>query len=825
MAWFKNQITCCKIHEKMRKNIVNFNLIVFFSTFLLGTGCAKHAEDKPISDPVDWKVIGPGGGGGVLKPTVSPFNANFVLTHCDMTGMYISTNGGESWKMKNLWNVPDDFEFDPSDSNTLYVATRGFLHSEDRGSGISLLLRSDDRGSTWRIIFPDAGKSKKVERLQSTSLKPSEIIDGALDGTVQKVRVDPADHNRIFLGLAPLIDYMGPGGSKDMADVARLLVSEDHGLTWKVIAELPGENVLGIFPYGKGNEVIIFTEHACVSVNEGTGKAISLPLPVNSISVAEGGKSPDGTLIYIQSDFKRNRGEITGGIFVTRDLGETWSQINEGLLSGTARGMVPYLRQGLAVCESQPEVAYVSVINPVTNEKGQIDAIYSIYKTTNGGRQWVPVLLSSTPGGYLTHNFSGSWMEKSYDPGWGGSPIDLGVAPRNPDVCYAGDNGRGYKTTDGGKTWVQVYSHNNPDGSYTNNGLNVTTCYGVHFDPFNKDHFFICYTDIGLFHTFDGGRSWFHAISDVPRDWQNTCYDVAFDPAVNGKVWSVWADAHDLPRTKMFGGRGFSEFHGGVAVSADGGRTWRKSNTGLPENSVCTNILIDSSSAVESRTMFVSVFDRGIYRSTDGGANWKQTINGLGDNLFAWQVRQNSNGRLFALFARGQRNGKTVDGEIFFSDDKASNWKKMLLPVGINGPHDLLIDPVHPAIMYVSCWPHTTGDKDTGGGIIKTSDGGITWKQTFDDRVRVNSAGIDPRRTGTIFINTFQNAAYRSDDSGNSWKRIDGYRFKWGQRAVPDINHPGMLFLTTYGGSVFYGPAAGVSGAADDIINMPEGWW
>ena len=36
-------------------------------------------------------------------------------------------------------------------------------------------------------------------------------------------------------------------------------------------------------------------------------------------------------------------------------------------------------------------------------------------------------------------------------PGWGGSPIDLAVAPKNPDICYAGDNGRGYKTTDGGK--------------------------------------------------------------------------------------------------------------------------------------------------------------------------------------------------------------------------------------------------------------------------------------------------------------------------------------------------------------------------------------
>jgi len=109
--------------------------------------------------------------------------------------------------------------------------------------------------------------------------------------------------------------------------------------------------------------------------------------------------------------------------------------------------------------------------------------------------------------------------------------------------------------------------------------------------------------------------------------------------------------------------------------------------------------------------------------------------------------------------------------------------------------------------------------------MLKSADGGLTWKQVFDDRVRVNSAGMDPQKPGIIYLNTFQNAAYRSEDSGTTWKRIEGYRFKWGQRAIPDINNPGMLYLTTYGGSVFYGPAAGLPGTADDIVNMPEGWW
>lgn len=152
----------------------------------------KRSTDKNTNKVLNnvWKVIGPGGGGGVLKPTVSPFDENFVITHCDMTAAYVSLDGGMNWNMKNLDNVPEDIEFDPADPKTVYIATKGFLYSEDRGSGISMLLRSVDKGGKWRIIFPDVSKSKKVERLQSTNLKPSEIIDGALDGTIQKVKVD-----------------------------------------------------------------------------------------------------------------------------------------------------------------------------------------------------------------------------------------------------------------------------------------------------------------------------------------------------------------------------------------------------------------------------------------------------------------------------------------------------------------------------------------------------------------------------------------------------------------------------------------------------------
>jgi hypothetical protein len=106
-----------------------------------------------------------------------------------------------------------------------------------------------------------------------------------------------------------------------------------------------------------------------------------------------------------------------------------------------------------------------------------------------------------------------------------------------------------------------------------------------------------------------------------------------------------------------------------------------------------------------------------------------------------------------------------------------------------------------------------------------TSDGGKNWVQVFDERVRVFAAAFDPRNSHTIFINTFQNAAYRSDDDGKNWNRIKGYRFKWGHRPVPDPRNPDILFLTTYGGSVFYGPAREDQNEFGQIENIPASWW
>ena len=814
------------------KKYTNYLVLIFeyLAIFLILTTACRNktnllAKDESTLADKEWKIIGPGAGGGVFIPTISPFDTNLVFSKGDMTGDFVSYDGGKNWKLFNLMSVAQDFEFDPADQNIVYASSRGYLYDEDRGSGLSMLYISENKGKSWKVIYPDISKIKPLEKLQSMSFLPSELIKGLPDGSIDLIKVDPSNNQRIFLGLSPLRPYIGKL-PENTTRMIFLVGTENKGKDWKVIAQAPGTEVLGIFPSGitgGKDEVTVITEEACVKINSQTGESRLLSHPKGRIVKAESGYLSGKSIIYLITEVQKNESNcFTGGIFKSTDNGESWQGASGNLLKNASAGRVPVFIS-MGVCKNKPDIVYLSVITPAVGPDAGYKVRYEIYKTRNSGDHWEPVY-SANSKEVLSRNFNDSWLNKDYGPGWGGDVLTLGVAPNNPDICYATDYGQAYKTSDGGRRWNQVCSKNYPDGSVTTTGLDLTCCYGIVFDPFNKNHLIVSYIDIGLFHSFDGGKSWKHLVEGIPDNWVNTCYHITFDPTVKGRVWSTWADKHSLPRKSQFGDGLLQSYSGGVAFSEDGGRTWKKCNSGLPENSICTDLLLDPASPENERTLYLGTINQGVFKSTDGGKSWFHSDKGLKDNRYAWEIRK-AGERLYLLCVRGWMGEKVVDGLIYYSDDKAENWYEAKIPEGVVAPSDLLVDPNDPKHIYLSCWPKRSKDSDIRGGMYVTNDAGNSWRQCFDERVRVFAGAFDSRYTNKIFINTFQNGAYRSDDKGNTWKRINGYRFKWGHCPIPDPNNPGMLYLTTYGVSIYYGPADGTTEEFGKVENIPESWW
>ena len=708
--------------------------------------------------PGDFRVIGPGGGGAMFNPTISPDNPNTVLISCDMTGSYITHDGGRTWRMFNLRGVVDFFVFDPRDAKTMYAHATG-------------LWRSTDGGEQWNLVYPSPAAVKGV-KMNSDHSDEQILADPDPLGAIAALAVDPSNSQVLYAAAGP-------------KESPALFISRDYGKSWEKQVSLPDvPRRLWVDQRSAPDARTLFlaSDHA-ITVT-GAGGVHTLPLPAIGTDISLGFGSSGPPTIYATSE---------QGILVSKDGGANWHKSD---LPGEGAKV-----RAIATSFRHPETAYVSYDHLTLDGKTWL----GVAKTTNSGADWQLAWKESDVAG---KNVKDAWITERFGPAWAENPLNLTVAEQDANLAYGTDLGRTMRTTDGGATWTAVYSRKGVDAGWTSLGLDVTNGYGIHFDPFDEKRQFITYTDIGLFRSEDGGASWASSTAGVPSEWLNTTYWVVFDPEVRGRMWSVNSYTHDLPRPKMWRHNSVLTYKGGVCISVDGGRNWTKSNTGMDETAA-THILLDPTSPVNARVLYVAGFGRGVYKSSDGGRSWALKNNGITqEEPFAWRFARSSNGTLYVVIARRSEDGSIGnpgDGAVYRSTDGAEHWQPVSLPVGTNGPNGLAIDPRSPDRLYLAAWARATGEHGDGGGIFLSENGGQSWKQVFDGDRHVYDVTVDPQDPNVLYAAGFESSAWRSADRGLHWSRISGFNFKWGYRVIPDPLHHDEVYITTFGGSVWHG--------------------
>jgi photosystem II stability/assembly factor-like uncharacterized protein len=686
-----------------------------------------------------WRTLGPGGGGALFHPTVSPHDPRIALVACDMTGNYITTDAGGRWRSFNLGAPVEFFLFDPSEPRLIYAKAAG------------VLFRSSDRGTAWARFFPSA--VAKITMGDDHASPTFHVARGAR-GEVGAMAIDPEDSRVVYVSIDSV-----------------LWLSRDGGASWQEAGDLPGRprRMWIDSRSSKGDRTLYVAGRDAISRREAGNWRT--------------GASP-GVLTDVTGSPPRFYATAAGTIFVSGDGGMTWSRSSLPGFQGRATA--------IAASSGRPDVAYVSY----SDLRAPIRATRGVAKTVDGGRHWTPVW----------RNVRDAWLTELFNAEWVSNPLGLGVAPGTPDVVYATDYGRTVRTLDGGASWEAVYSTRMPDGGWTTTGLDVTTSYGVHFDPFEPQHLFIGYTDIGLFASDNGGTSWYSAtLRGVPQSWVNTTYWMEFDPNVRGRMWAVMSGVHDLPRPKMWRSRSPDTYDGGVVRSDDGGHTWRVQNTGMPPTAA-THILRDPAG-----TLYVTGFGRGVFKSTDGGEHWTLKNVGIEEaQPLAWRLARGTNGTLYLVIARRSDDGTFAnagDGALYRSADGGERWTRLPLPPGVNGPNGVAIDPQNPARLYLAAWGRSTPEGAQDGGIYLSTDAGTTWRRVLAEDQHVYDVTIDPHDPRVLYATGFEAAAWRSSDRGLTWSRMPGFDFKWAHRVIVDPRNPAAIFITTFGGSVWYGRA------------------
>lgn len=775
------------------------------------------AFNKKILDwlTMDWEKLGPGGGGSTFIPTFSYNSPDNFLVRCDMTGSYLSKNGGDSYQQISFANGASSYAFDPNNANTIYVGT-------------NTLNRSIDGGTTWEQVYPKKGdvicQGYNGDHASYNIKTNEQSLYNQKHSRITDIRIDPEQNSSIYFSMGPLFFY-----------------SSDSGKSWQTEDLQQQIDFIYTNKISLKDEVFILTSNSLIVFSK-TSKTFTrkeLPKEMSpAFSFTGGINSTNKKVIFYALHHDSNKTQQNEfshtEVWSSKDLGETWNRTMNQAITNEANGMTPSYSM-ISCSEFDAQQAYL-VCNQY-NEKKKDNTFsfwYGALKTNNAGMNWNWVWKGGGGSGKYgvkdgvgIPNLKDAWVEKAF----GGEYIrllDVGVAPFDGNIAIVTDWYRSMKTIDGGNSWNEIYSKKQPDGTFISRGMDVTTTYGVHFDPFNSDHIAISYTDIGFHHSFNGGKSWIRSTEGVPSEWINTCYWMAFDPDVKGKIWSAWSGMHDFPRGKMTRNPSWKETaKGGVCVSVDGGKSWTLSNKGMGFDSPATSIVLDTKSAPSNRTLYASVYNKGVFKSTDDGKSWKLKNNGIGENSCAFELTLQENGNLFLTVSatpmhKNRKKGRNFySGAVYKSTDGAESWIKLNVTKGSLFPNGIDYDRQDPNRIYLGCWADidlsdlvggdvakaTGGDEaiDMEGGIFLSEDGGNSWISIFDKDQYIYDVTVDPYHDGRVYCCTFNKAAYRSDDYGKTWGKIKGYDFHWGHRIIIDQNDIEKIYITTFGSSVWHG--------------------
>ena len=626
------------------------------------TAAQSHPEAS------NWLSLGPANGAGRISSiAVHPIATGTVYVGADGGGVWKTIDGGSTWtnltdSINNL-NV-GAIALAPSSPNIVYVGT-GSEHS----SGIGL-LKSTDGGNTWQ--FPSSIISSRFYRISVHPTNPLELVAGVSGGAIRSIdggntwatvvpnnpyfyvndlKRDPTNSSILYatavtnsggrvlkstnggasftektVGLPnntdpmsiavtptnPQVLYVLTSIQRDLSHVYK---STDGGETW---ADLPGvygssdsgtrkilggqashDNTITVSPV---NPNIVIAGGVDYRRSLDAGQSWSQPfcgINFNCFYVHADwtDQQYQGSTLWISNDGGVYSSPDDGSTAVEHDSGlvirEYYAMFNHptrpnGVLAGSQDNGVDFRSDSSRIWFSMPYCdGFDSAINSLntniayaTCQRGQINRTKQF--ETN------PNIFSFPPATVVTPSLptGETW------PFFTRLVIDL----NNPSILYTLTSARVWRTTDGGDSWLPL-STTTTDGSTWASPSEIAV---------SKSNGNVLMTSSGsnVFRSTDAGNTW------IKKTTPSSVFSLEIDPNDSSTAYAG-----------SFVCIGCGP---GLLMTSDGGSTWTRRDSGLPQGTV----LVVRVDPINSNRLYCGTYS-GVYISSDKGLNWSQLGSGL----------------------------------------------------------------------------------------------------------------------------------------------------------------------------------------------------
>ena len=528
-------------------------------------------------------------------------------------GVFVTTDGGRSWR-KSLY-VDDhtgaiDLAMQPGNGQVLFAATwqtdrrPWVLHDGGPGSGV---WRSTDGGETWKRLH-----------------------EGLPTGTIGRIglAIAPSDPDRVYAVLEAAI---GKG---------TLFATDDLGDHWHQVSDNHAYNVRGFYfttleVAPDDSDRIYFLGFQLAESDDGgkTARVIDEPVHV------------DHHAMWIDpTDPKRMIQGNDGGAYLSQDAGKSWRFL-DGLPIEQAYMVAADSESPYDVCTGLQDNS--GWCGPSSTLADNVVSGQDWYTVVAGdGEYTVPapsdsnIVYADAEDGAITRfdrktKQSLFIMPYLHGPGFVNDvPTSeqkirfnwtppIAVDPRDANTVYIGGSVL-LQSTDGGLNWKAISTDltRNDKSKQQNSGG------PIHYDLSGAETYDTLLSvqvarsdpkviwvgsDDGLVSvTRDGGNSWSKVTPPHAPAWARV-YQIDVSPSDPGTV-HVAIDAHELGDNKPY-----------AYATTDYGHHWRSLGSGLPADASVMVVRADSD---DSQVLAAGTL-RGVWISRDGGQRWKQLKSNL----------------------------------------------------------------------------------------------------------------------------------------------------------------------------------------------------